>query len=644
MPLLSPKKKKVPTPKDYEDGRVYDYSSPEGRVATAEWLFNQSKNERSVKEAEWRKHEDYYNFAHDTALSIKDELERQGIPWEPACVPDAFIMVESQIIPEIPQPEFHGRDNDEDSARAKVRELAVKYIIESNRVEEMNTSNERRIRKLGDAWWKAYFDETMPMGEKMGNIRVKDIPIVDIYPDPTAKKLEDCEYLNHVYSMHKNKFWRTFHKELTAKGYTLEDVTSQYYSTDEGMLDNESHSISTLDDSVQILEHWFRQPFDAKGAPAGSIACSMQVNGIEIKYIPNYWINTGNQCTLFPFVHYWCIRDENSFYNRSELEPIIPLVNAADRSLATGLLNDAMTANDIILVEEDALADGEEFTNNPGQVVRMKRGRLGGAARLGGLSSGVRSLNMVEWAQSQMQRTNRNYDTNNGRETSRVTTASGLLQLRSDADNQRNIKKADRDAGFRRLYELLDWLALEFWDEDTFLYIGAKDTDKEPQRALYNSENFVLTIPGEKDLVTGEPITEDRKYYPIVDVTITTGDGLSKNPATTVEVLDKLAAVTVTADNWKLLAAELEYLDIPQKQDIISEWKNKFEPDESQISPEVIEALKSNPELQSAVMELISATNPNQSNVIPGGMPLNIPTDEVGGVPVNVPSMPNLPL
>lgn len=648
------KKKKTPTPKEYGDGRIYDYSTREGRIATAEWLFEQARAERSAKEVEWRTSEDYYNMAHSAALEMDSALQDLDIPWRPPCVTDAFIMVESQIIPEIPTPEFHGRDDDRDSVRAKKRELAVKYIIESNRVDEMNTANERRLRKLGDAWWKGYYDESMPFGHKFGNIRVKDISPVNIYPDPTARSggLDECEYINYVYSIHKNKFYRLYARELKNQGITLDDILDAYYTKEgEELLDTETHPSGMLDDTVQILEHWFRQPYDTKDAPAGSIACSMQVAGFEIKYIPNYWVNTGHQCQLFPFVHYWCIRDENSFYNRSELESIIPLVDVANRSLATGLLNDAMTANDIIIVEENALVDGEEITNEPGEVVRVKQGHMNGVARLGGLSSGVRNLNMVEWAQSQMQRTNRNYDENNGRETSRVTTASGLLQLRSDADGQRNIKKADRDSGFRRLYELLDWLALEFWDEDVYLFIGAKSENEEPQQAIYNSKEFSTVIPAQYDMMTGEQISEDTTYYPRVDVMISTGEGLSKNPTTTVEVLDKLAAITVTEDNWKILASELEYLDIPQKQDIIASWKKKFEPQEGSIPPEIINALKSDPELLSTLEQVVmggSAQGPMggmpSGEVIQGGMPMDIPTDTVQGIPVNVPSAPNLPI
>ena len=613
--------KRTPSPETYEKGRVYDYATPEGRVATAEWLFQQAKDERAAVEAAWRKHSDYYSFAHDTAKEMAEAREEAGLEPLDTCIPDPYIMVESQVDPNVPQPEFHGRDDDLDSAKAKERELAVKYIVEENRLEDMNTSNERRLRKLGDAFWKAYWDETMPCGQRRGNIRIKDVAPQDIYPDPTAgaEGLQAGEYVFYVYTMHKLKFWRLYHGEIKKHGKSLDEVVNANdYREKDDILEPYTQSTASRDDLVQILEFWYRQPFDTKAAKAGAIGCSIQAGGVELKHIPNYWTRTGEQCELFPFVHYWCIRDETQFWNKSELEPIIPLVDAADRELATGLFNDEMMANNIVLIEEGALAPGEEFTNVPGAVVRVNQGRAGGVARLGGLQNGIQSVSMIEWLLGQIQRANRNYDTNNGRETARVTTASGLLQLRSDAQEQTKIKTADRNAGFCRLYELLDWLALEFFDDDRMLFIGAKRQGEEAETVIYNSANYALEVPELVDPLSGETVQERRIYYPRVDVTVSCGDGLGKSPAATVEILDKLAAVPVTADNWKLLAAELEYLDIPQKQEIVEGWREKFAP---VIPPEVTQALESDHDLLQTVEEIVAVNAAAEQAVQTGQVP-----------------------
>jgi len=600
------KKEKTPDPETYKNGRVYDYTTEEGRVATAEWLFEQAKNERTAVEDGWVRNEGYYSFVHAAAAEMREALEEQGINWTPAVVPDPFIQVESQLVPEVPQPEFHGRDDDADGEKARRREFAVRYIVEENRINDMNTSNERRLRKLGDAFWKAYWDETMPCGEQSGNIRIKDVSPEDFYPDPTAGRegLEACEYVDYVYTMHKLKFWRLYHDVLEKKGILLEDLLQTQYRVEDGLFEPVTSGTLARDDMVQILEHWYRNPCDTEEAPAGAIGCTMQAGGVEIKWIPNYWEKTGRQCRLFPFIHYWCIRDETQFWNRSELDPILALVDAADRQIAIGQLNDAMMANDIVLVEEGALADGSEFTNVPGAQVTVKQGRMGGVARLGGLNNGIQSVSAVNWFLDQIQRTSRNYDSNNGRETARVTTASGLLQLRGDAETQQKLKKADRDAGFCRLYELLDWLALEYFDDDRLLFIGAKKKGEQPQSLTYNGDDFARRAGVKVDMLTAAVTDEGFDYYPRVDVTVTAGDGLSKNPATTVEVLDKLAASQITADNWELLAAELEYLDIPQKQEIIEGWRRKFAPT---VPSEVTQALESDLELLAAVQEAVQA-------------------------------------
>lgn len=625
------KKEKTPDPETYKNGRVYDYTTEEGRVTTAEWLFEQAKNERTAVEDGWVRNEGYYNFVHTAAAEMREALEEQGIDWTPAVVPDPFIQVESQLVPEVPQPEFHGRDDDADGEKARRREFAVRYIMEENRINDMNTSNERRLRKLGDAFWKAYWDETMPCGEQSGNIRIKDVSPEDFYPDPTAGRegLEACEYVDYVYTMHKLKFWRLYHDVLEKKGILLEDLLQTQYRVEDGLFEPVTSGTLARDDMVQILEHWYRNPCDTKEAPAGAIGCTMQAGGVEIKWIPNYWEKTGRQCRLFPFIHYWCIRDETQFWNRSELDPILSLVDAADRQIAIGQLNDAMMANDVVLVEEGALADGAEFTNVPGAQVTVKQGRMGGVARLGGLNNGIQSVSAVNWFLDQIQRTSRNYDSNNGRETARVTTASGLLQLRGDAETQQKLKKADRDAGFCRLYELLDWLALEYFDDDRLLFIGAKKKGEQPQSLTYNGDAFARRAGVKVDMLTAAVTDEGFDYYPRVDVTVTAGDGLSKNPATTVEVLDKLAASQITADNWELLAAELEYLDIPQKQEIIESWRRKFAPT---VPPEVTQALESDPELLAAVQEAVQA-NASAVGTEPASLPDTAPDTAAGMVP-----------
>ena len=560
----------------------YDYSTREMREETADALFRRAKNARSAVEIEWERCNDYYNGIHDATKEMVEYCRANDVPWIPANMPDPYILVETQINPNVPEPEFRGRDDDLDSAKAKQREFAVRYIIENNRLSDMNTRNERRLLKLGDAFWKAYWDRDMRCGVNEGDIRIRDIPTEAIFPDPAIRDggLQDGQYVDYVYTMHKVKFCQVFRRELEELGLTADDILTEDYVSRTGVFDLTT-AINDLDDTVQVLEHWFRQPCDTEEdgerVPAGAVACSILAGGRELRYIPNYWKRTCKQNQLFPFVHYWRIQDENRFWNKSELMPILDLVDAADRKLAMNILNDTFLANDIILVEDSALADGEEFTNEPGAVIHLKQNRMGGVQRLGGLQSIANGSMGVDFFKQQIERASRNYDTNTGKEASRVTTATGLAMMRQDAQSQADIKGADRDAGFERLYELLDWLALEFFDDDRMLFIGADEMkDRAPQAMPFNADSFTAVMPRVLD-GAGNVVREEWQYFPRVDVTITAGDSIAHGKAQTLQTLQALTQSQVTAENWKLFAAQLDLINLPGKQEIIDEWRRRFD-------------------------------------------------------------------
>ena len=560
----------------------YDYSTREMREETADALFRRAKNARTAVEIEWERCNDYYNGIHDATKEMVEYCRANDVPWIPANMPDPYILVETQINPNVPEPEFRGRDDDLDSAKAKQREFAVRYIIENNRLSDMNTRNERRLLKLGDAFWKAYWDRDMRCGVNEGDIRIKDIPTEAIFPDPAIRDggLQDGQYVDYVYTMHKVKFCQVFRRELEELGLTADDILTEDYVSRTGVFDLTT-AINDLDDTVQVLEHWFRQPCDTEEdgerVPAGAVACSILAGGRELRYIPNYWKRTCKQNQLFPFVHYWRIQDENRFWNKSELMPILDLVDAADRKLAMNILNDTFLANDIILVEDSALADGEEFTNEPGAVIHLKQNRMGGVQRLGGLQSIANGSMGVDFFKQQIERASRNYDTNTGKEASRVTTATGLAMMRQDAQSQADIKGADRDAGFERLYELLDWLALEFFDDDRMLFIGADEMkDRAPQAMPFNADSFTAVMPRVLD-AAGNVVREEWQYFPRVDVTITAGDSIAHGKAQTLQTLQALTQSQVTAENWKLFAAQLDLINLPGKQEIIDEWRRRFD-------------------------------------------------------------------
>ena len=61
-----------------------------------------------------------------------------------------------------------------------------------------------------------------------------------------------------------------------------------------------------------------------------------------------------------------------------------------------------------------------------------------------------------------------------------------------------------------------------------------------------------------------------------MDVTVTAGENPVRGRQATLEALQALAKTPVTRENWRLIAAQLDILQIPGKQDIIADWERTF--------------------------------------------------------------------
>lgn len=569
------------------NARFFDMSTPEARETTVLDDYTYASSARSEHQIKWVRNDNYYNSKHTASIELANLLEEQGVPFVPAIIPDPYIRVENQIIPDIPDFEFKGRDDDLDNQRAKQREYVVRSIVEANKLETMNTDNERRLNKFGNAWWKVAWDGTKMTATTLGDIVIGNPDNANMFPDPSAIDVQQCEFLIYAYRMHRRAAARMFEKQLKKQDISMNEIGTDGKQGDTQIFDNQTRDL--FDDTTQILEYWFKQ--DTYGSSSvdveidgvkksmpyewepGDIACSIQINNTEIQYIPKYWIKTGKQNKNFPFVKYCKIPVENSFWDKSDMESIIPLVDQCDRELATAILNDTFTANDITVIEEGAVSDNCELENKPGAIWRMKSGMSNGARRLGGIANPTNRLEMINFLRSVIQETCGDFDSSQGKEPVRVTTASGIAQLNERADARKNIKKADRTTGFSLLYELIDWTALEFYDDNRLIFIGvnAEELNKEEQAEpgmanldktkgpiifKFNSDNMM--IPG----ANGE------SYYPRIDTVVNVGDGLSKSKSFTIATTQDIAKMNITPTNYKIVISMVDMMDLPNKKDI----------------------------------------------------------------------------
>lgn len=540
---------------------LYNYSTLETREATIRFLFSYAKTGRSSLEEYWALMRRYYDGEHDTPKQMAAFCESQGLPWYPAQCTDGYIHVETQIDPTIPDFEFSGRDDDTDNLKAKVREKVVRFVLDNNPMELMNTRNERRMNLKGTAAWKVAWDMSIVKPNIIGDIVIGNPKVEQLFWDTSSgEDIDKCESFPLVYRMHKMAVKRYFAKDLKRIGKSIDDFALGF-GREDTELSADSDNYDTPDYTLQIMEWWFLQP-DAGSETiedveyeweAGSIACVILINQEEVRYIPKYWRKTN--CSMYPFSVYCKVPNDDDIHGKSEIEMIKDLMDGTDRQLAYAQLNDAFTANDIVLMEENAIADDGELSNMPGSVWKVKPEKINAVRRLSNLTPAhVPMYQTADRYKEMMQQTNGNFDVNQGdAPPSNVNTLGGQLQLQEQGNKRQNIKKFDRMAGMKRLIRLIDYTALENYDDGRIIYIGAKSKDSQSVNFSYNSD--IMRMTGK----------DGKEYYPEVDVKMQLSNGIQKSKALTIQALNELSKMTITPQNYKFIQAYIDELDIPQR-------------------------------------------------------------------------------
>lgn len=524
---------------------VYDMRTREARERRVKADYEYAKVQKQPQTEKFIEYDNYYHNEHYSKQQMLELKEKMGWKFIPPVLPDPYIQVESQIDNDIPAFQFKGRDDDLDSQKAKLRQKVVEFIIYNNRLEAMNGDNERNLGKLGNAFWKLSFDKSITGPGYIGDIVIGNPDPANIFPDPSAYEIDDCEYIMYVYRIHRRKARRKWGKIIDE----LSDDSSHYETEI-----YESSDRSVDDETLQVIEYWYRDD-------DGDIACSITVGGREVQHIPKFWADTrmsGNQ--KYPFVKYCRIPVSKSFWDKSEIATIKDLVDAADREFFYAILNDMFTGNDIVLREKNAFAEDMPPVL-PGAVWDLQDGKINSVKRLGGVSNNTNIMNMVKFIHDKIEETNGNFATK-GTEPTRVTTASGLAQLREDRDQRQSIKKADRKEGFHRLYELCDWMALEFYNTSREILIRGKNEGEQDEVFTFN-----------RDMVaqTGD---DGATYFPRIDCEIITGDGIRHSKAFTLAATQELLTIAsgIQPENAPIvvpiIVSIIDILDLPNKKEV----------------------------------------------------------------------------
>jgi len=251
------------------------------------------------------------------------------------------------------------------------------------------------------------------------------------------------------------------------------------------------------------------------------------------------------------------IPNEGSIWGKSELELLIPLIDASDRELTFAQLNSAFCSNDIVLCEENAFSEGKVPDNSPGAVWKLRPGMMGKVQRLGNMGATQSAqFNSYGMYQNMMEQTTGNFDINQGKEPAKVTTASGIALMNERAKSRQSRKNAGRSEGFKRLYALIDKTCSEFYEDGRSV----------------KCKGGLIEYKKEK-LSCG---CGDKLCVPEVDVKIHIGDGIANSKAFTVSAIGNLMNMDINADNYKLVKAYIELIGLPMRNEICEYLEEKF--------------------------------------------------------------------
>jgi hypothetical protein len=542
-------------------------------------------------------YDDYYNNEHYSKDQIVALAAEKGWDFVPPVLPDPFIQVESLIDPKRPDFIFKGREGN-DFEKAKERQDAVEYVLYDNKIDDMIPAQERRVNKGGDFFWKVAFDGSIKGPGYIGKITVGDPDASNMFPlHPNIKDLDEQEMVFYVYPIHRRAACRKWGKKIDDLSTNNTQFETEIYSN--------TPRISEDDDMLQVIEAWYKDD-------DGDIACSVQIDFTEVQFIKKYWINTaasGNK--MYPFVQGCKIPVDKSFWNKGEIEAIKDLVDTGDREFLMAVLHDCFDADDMIVCERNALEDGTTIQKTPGGIIYVKDGKRSAIGRLGDMGTNYKSLEMIEFIHQKIQETNGNFDPNQGKAPpSNVKTLGGMQLLNDKGEARKDLKKADRNSAYRRLYELIDWTILEFYNQSRIIQIrGNVDFNNKNKEAIqagqmeakpttmeFNSDNYKVFDRRMYETLMNQAISNGEEvepgvndeeyyrasvYYPGLDTEIILSNPIQQSKAFTVQATSDIAnqMENLTPAKAELLKSSVENMGLPNGQEI----KNAI--DQSTIQP-----------------------------------------------------------
>jgi hypothetical protein len=164
-----------------------------------------------------------------------------------------FQLIESQIDVTVPKPNVDAIEGDDDNDRKMMVEGMLSYMADSQKLERINSENERIVKKNSMCVYKVGYNPNAKSHKWIGKIETTNPHPGNIIPQPGVFRIKDMDYMFHIENRTIDQVCRTYGEEFRAE---LESSTAEYKYLD--TFGTGQNNTSDNKGWISVIECWYK--------------------------------------------------------------------------------------------------------------------------------------------------------------------------------------------------------------------------------------------------------------------------------------------------------------------------------------------------------------------------------------------------
>ncbi len=164
-----------------------------------------------------------------------------------------FQLIESQIDVTVPKPNVDAIEGDDDNDRKMMVEGMLSYMADSQKLERINSENERIVKKNSMCVYKVGYNPNAKSHKWIGKIETTNPHPSNIIPQPGVFRIKDMDYLFHIENRTIDQVCRTYGEEFREE---LEGVSAEYKYLD--TFGTGQNNTSDNKGWISVVECWYK--------------------------------------------------------------------------------------------------------------------------------------------------------------------------------------------------------------------------------------------------------------------------------------------------------------------------------------------------------------------------------------------------